>query len=101
MSSCLDRPALEGEQTSRTFLDEQDDQHQDRDRAEHSACKWLKELVGHAECERADQRSPQIAHAAEHHHHETVDDVALAEIGADIVDLPDGHDGTPSNPGTE
>src|SRR5215831_6300744 len=87
MSSCLDRPALEREQAARTLLDEQDDQHQDRDLAEHRTGERLEELVGDAERERADQRSPQIADAAEHHHHEAVDDVALAEIGADIVDL--------------
>ena len=68
-------------------MNEEDDQHQDRDLAEHGAGIGLEELVGDAEREGADQRAPQIPDAAEHHHHEAVDDVALAEIGADIVDL--------------
>ncbi len=61
--------------------------HQDRDLAEHGARERLQELVGDAKREGADQRAPEIADAAEHHHHEGVDDVALAEIGADVVDL--------------
>ena len=39
------------------------------------------------------KRAPQIADAAEHHDHEAVDDVALAEVRADIVDLREGHAG--------
>ena len=44
--------------------------HQDGDLAEHGAGEGLEELVGDAEREGADQRAPQIADAAEHHHHE-------------------------------
>ena len=51
--------------------------------------------------ERADQRAPQIADAAEHHDHEAVDDVALAEIGADIVDLRQRHAGDAGDAGAE
>ena len=63
--------------------------------------KRLKELVGDAEHERADQRAPQIADAAEHHDHEAVDDVALAEIGADIVDLRQRDAGDAGDAGAE
>ena len=62
-------------------LNEQNQQHQHNDLAEHRAGDGLKELVDDAQSQRADNRTPQIADAAEHHDHETVDDVALAEIG--------------------
>src|SRR5690606_41477154 len=51
--------ALEREQAARPLLDEQDDQHQDRDLAEHRARHRLEELVGDAEREGADQRAPR------------------------------------------
>ena len=47
---------------------------------------------------RPEQRAPQIADTAEHHHDETVDDVILPEIGADIVDL--AESATPAMPAT-
>ena len=47
------------------------------------------------------QRAPQIADAAEHHDHEAVDDVALAEIGAHIVDLRQRHAGNAGDAGAE
>ena len=72
-------------------LDEQDQQHQHDDLAEHRAGHRFEELVDDPQGQRRDQRAPQIADAAEHHDHETVDDVALAEIGADIVDLAQRH----------
>ena len=50
---------------------------------------------------RADQRAPEIADAAEHHDHEAVDDVALAEIGADVVDLRQRHAGDAGDAGAE
>src|SRR6266849_5998298 len=100
-SSCLDRPALEREQAARTLLDEQDDEHQDADLAEHGARERLEELVGDAEREGADQRAPQVSDAAEHHHHEAVDDVALAEIGTHIVDLRQRHPGDAGDAGAE
>ena len=67
--------------------------HEDDDLAEHRAGIGLEELVGDAERQRADQRAPEIADAAEHHDHEAVDDVALAEIGRDVVDLAERHAG--------
>src|SRR4051812_16130222 len=76
--SCFHRPALEREHAARAFLDEQDDEHEHDDLAEHGAGIRLEELVQDAERQRADQRAPKIADAAEHHHHETVDDVALS-----------------------
>ena len=63
--------------------------------------KRLEEFVGDAEREGADKRAPEIADAAEHHDHEAVDDVALAEIGADIVDLRQRHAGHAGDAGAE
>ncbi len=54
-----------------------------------------------AEREGADQRAPQVADAAEDHDHEAVDDVALAEIGRDVVDLAERHAGHAGNAGAE
>ena len=81
------------EQPARPLLDEQDDQHEDRDLAQHGAGIGLEEFIGDAERESADQGAPEISDAAEHHDHETIDDIALAEIGADIVDLRQRHAG--------
>ena len=50
-ASCLHRPSPQREQPARALLDEQDDEHQDRDLGEHRAGKGLKELVGDAERE--------------------------------------------------
>ena len=68
---------------------------------EHGAGEGFEELVGDAERHRRDQRAPQIADAAEDDHHEAVDDVGLAEIGADIVDLAQRHAGYPGNAGAK
>src|SRR5579872_1374540 len=80
------RPALEREHAARPPLDEQDQKDQHDDLAKHSASERLNELVHHAQCQRTDQRAPQIADTAEHDDHEAVDDVALTKIGRDVVD---------------
>src|SRR3954469_11346449 len=95
------RPSLEREQAARPFLNEEDDQHQDRDLAEHGTGERLEELVGDAEGEGADQRAPEVSNAAEHHHHERIDDVALPEIGAHIVDLRQRNARNSGDPGAE
>src|SRR5690606_13739642 len=51
----------------------------------------FEELVGDAQRHGADKRAPEIADPAEHHHHEAVDDVGLAQIGRHIVDLAQRH----------
>src|SRR5689334_16881352 len=71
-------------------LDEQDDQHEDQHLAEHRAHRRLDELVEPADPERGDDAAEELPHAARHHHHERVDDVVLAELGADVADLGDG-----------
>ena len=47
----------------------------------------LEDLVGDADHQRPERGSPKVADAAEHHDHEAVDDVALAEVRRDVVDL--------------
>ena len=44
-------------------------------------------LLSEAEPERRVHRAGELADAAEHDDHERVDDVALAEVGADVADL--------------
>ncbi len=76
-------------------------QHQDGDLAEHRAGEGFEELVGDAEGEGADQRAPQISDAAEHHHHERVDDVALPEVRRHVVDLRQRDAGHAGDAGAE
>src|SRR6476620_8066196 len=93
--SSFDGAPFERKQPARPALDEQDDEHQHKDLAQHGAGIGFEELVDDAERGRTDQGAEEIADAAEHHDHEGVDDVALAEIGADIVDLAQRHAGEP------
>ena len=81
-------PSLQREQPSRPALDEQHDRDQHEDLGEHGAGTGFQHLVdARRGPKRADQRAGQGADAAEHHHHEAVDDVAGAEVGRDVVDL--------------
>ena len=64
-----------------------DDQHQHHDLGQHRTRESFEQLVQHAQPERGIDGAGQLADAAEHHHHERVDDVALAQVGADIADL--------------
>src|SRR5690606_11745479 len=94
-------PSLECEQATWPLLDEEDDQNEHEDLAEYRADRRFEELVENAERQRADQRSPKIADAAEHHHHEAVDNVALAKVWRHIVDLRECHTSDAGNAGTK
>ena len=85
----------------RSPLDEEDDDDQQHDLALDRADQRLEQLVGEADHQRAKRRAPQVADAAEHDDHEAVDDVALAEIGRDVVDLRKRDPGDPGNAGAE
>src|SRR5204863_9083608 len=85
MRSRIDHPALEREQALRALLDEHDDEHEQRDLREHRARPRLEELVGDAEAQRRVHGAGEQADAAQHDDHERIDDVALAEIGADVA----------------
>ena len=91
MAGAIDDPPLEGEESLRTLLDEEDDQRQDEDLAQHGADLRFENLVGNAEAEGRKDTAGQLTNTAEHHHQEGVDDVALAEVGADVADLAQGH----------
>ena len=58
-------------------------------------------LLAMPSVKRGDQRAPEIADAAEHHDQEAVDDVALPEIGADVVDLRQRDAGDAGDAGAE
>src|SRR5215831_11269708 len=97
----LDRAAAQREQAARPTLDEHDDRDQHQDLAEHRARIGLEEHVDDAEQEGADHGAPQIADAAEHHDHERVDDIALAEVRADVVELAQRDPGHAGDAGAE
>src|SRR5712664_2541184 len=80
-------PALQGEHALRAPLDEDDDEDEHRDLGEHRALPGFKQLVGEAQPQGRVDRAGELPHAAEDHDHEGIDDVGLAEIGADIADL--------------
>ena len=58
----------------------------------------LEELVRDAEREGRRERPPEVPRAAEHHHEERVDDVALPEVRRDVVDLAERHAREPGDP---
>ena len=62
-----------------------------RNLAKNRAGKRLQELVRHAEDHGAEHGTPKITDAAKHDNHEGIDDVVLAEVRADIVDLREGY----------
>ena len=69
--------------------------------AEHRAGIRLEQLVDDAHRHAADERAPQIADAAEHHHHERIDDVGLAEIRSDVGQLAQRDAGDAGDAGSE
>src|SRR4029079_2075975 len=54
-----------------------------------------------AEGESAHERSPEIADTPEYYDHKRVDDVALTEVGADVVDLRERNSSKPGNAGAQ
>src|SRR5690348_9846409 len=85
--SVVRHAAFQREQALRTLLDEDDDEYEDRYLREYRARPAFEHLVEHAEPETRIHGAGELSDAAEHHHHERVDDVRLAEIGADVADL--------------
>ena len=79
--------ALERKDALRPLLDEDDDEDQHHDLGQHRALPAFEQLVQHAQAEAGVDGAGELADAAEHDDHEAVDDVALAEVGADIADL--------------
>src|SRR5437660_1456070 len=85
----------------RPALDEEDDEDEHRDLRKHRARPGLEQLVREAEDERGIHGARELADAAEHHHQERVDDVALAEIRADVAELRERAAGEAGDAGAE
>jgi hypothetical protein len=85
------------EQPLRSLLDEQDQGHEHQDLGQDRPGDRLEELVDDAQRHGGGEGAPEIADPAEDHDHEAVDDIALAEVRADIVDLRQGHAGDPGD----
>jgi hypothetical protein len=85
----------------RAPLNEQNQEYQHQDLGKHRALERFDKLVDDAQAHRGDKRPPKIADAPQHHDEETVDNVVLAEIGADIVDLAQRNAGHAGDAGTE
>src|SRR3954463_6159349 len=97
-TSCLRGAAAQREDALRTLLNEENDEDQHRDLAEHRPRERLEQLVENAEAERRDDGAHDLSDSAEHHHHEGVDDVRLAELGADVAELRESDAAEPREP---
>src|SRR3990167_3845627 len=82
----IPRP-FQSKQTLRAFLNKQNDQREDKDLAEYGTDLRFENLVGDAQAKGRHHAAGELADAAEHHHQERVDDIALAEVRADVADL--------------
>src|SRR3989338_4648179 len=91
MADSIDHPSFLCEEALGALLDKQDDQREDQDLAQHGADLRLEYLVGDPQAEGGEYAAGQLADAAEYHHQEGVDDVALAQVRADIADLAQGY----------
>ena len=67
----------------------------------HGAAGRLQKLVGNAQGQPARQRAPEVAHAAKHHDHEGIHNVGLAQIGANVGNLAQGHASHASHAGAK
>src|SRR5438067_2150986 len=85
--SRLNRATFQCEKALRSLLDEHDDEDQHGDLRQHRALPGFEEFVDDAEPERRIHGARELANAAQHDHHERVDDVALSEIRSDVADL--------------
>src|SRR6185369_6678055 len=70
---CIGKPPFQREHALGALLDEDDDEHQDRDLGQHRARDPLQKLVDDAQAHRRIDRPGKLAHAAQHHHHERID----------------------------
>src|SRR5258708_2417772 len=95
--SCLRHTPLQREQSLRALLDEDDDEDEHHDLRDHGARPGLEELVRESEPERRVDGAGELSDAAEHDHHERIDDVRLAEVGPDVADLRERTSGKPGD----
>src|SRR4030095_10353464 len=83
----LNGAPLQGKQSLRPLLDEDDDEDEHRDLGEDRALPRLEELVRNPEAKRRIHGARELADTAQHHDHERVDDVALSEVRTHVPDL--------------
>src|SRR5450830_765315 len=99
--SSVDHPSFQCEEALRAFLDKQNDQRKDQDLAEHGADLRFEDLVGDPQAERGHYATGQLADTAEHDDQEGIDDVALAQVRADVADLAQRHAAQPGDAGAQ
>src|SRR3954447_13298973 len=85
--SSLHRTAAQREQALRTLLNERDDQHQNQNLGRNGADVRFHELADDAQPQSGVERPGELTDAAEHHHHEGIDDIGLPELRSDVADL--------------
>src|SRR5262249_39076587 len=96
--SCFHRSTLERKQAARAFLNEEDKKDEYCNLRKHRAGSRLQKFVRDPKCEGGDKSSPKGPNSPEDHDHEAVDDVGLAEIRRDIVDLRECDTGDARDP---
>src|ERR1035437_5587429 len=79
--------ALHSEDALRTFLYEDDDEHQHSNLGQHGAGPAFKKLVQKTQTQGGVHSAGELSDAAQHHHHERVHDVALAQVRPHVADL--------------
>src|SRR5205809_3342773 len=85
--SRFNRTALQREQSLRPLLNEDDDEDEHGDFRQYRALPCLQELVDNAKTERRVDSARQLSDAAQHDHHERIDDIALTEVRTHVADL--------------
>src|ERR1700693_1943895 len=85
--SNLHAAAFQSEQTSGTFLNEQNDQHQHRDLCQNRTPEWFNHFTNHSQAHSANDGTGELTDTAQHNHHERVDDVVLTQVRTHVSDL--------------
>src|SRR5690606_32579268 len=71
----------------RALLNESNDEDKYCDLGQYGASPAFEELVKNAQAQRGIHGASQLAHSAQHHDHERIHDVALAQIRPYVADL--------------
>src|SRR5580704_7894135 len=85
--SNLHAATFESEQTSRTFLNEQDYENKHRNLCQDRAPEWLNHFADDPEAHSANNGTGKLANPPQHDHHEGVDDVVLTQVRTHVPDL--------------
>jgi hypothetical protein len=95
------KAAFQGEQTTRTPLNEQDDENQHKNFAQHCASVGFEEFIDDSQAHGSEKSSEQIADTAKHNDHKGVDNKSLSHIRADVGDLAQCHTRHTGDAGTQ